>query len=101
MHRLAHRERQADQLERDINASAARHFSKLRDRVSLGRINRNGSKPCREPELFRIDVNGENLRRAEIKSDLDRGNAQAAHAENGDRLAGAQTSFVQRVQRSR
>src|SRR5687768_10261519 len=92
--RLLHRAREADQLECRVDAAAAGRIADGSDRVAGFRIDRRRAEPGGQRELRGIDVDGVDRAGTERARELYRGNAEAAGAEDGDRLAGREARLA-------
>ena len=84
---LLHRARQADELERGIDAAPAGRRADRLHRIGSPRVDRDGAVALRERELRGIDVHRVDLGGAEGARELDRGDAEPADAEDRDGVA--------------
>src|SRR5437762_14082035 len=91
---LTHCQRQADQCDRDSHTAAVRKFPNLGDGIAGRAIDWNGPEKFGQCELARIDVNGKDLLRTKLPSQLKCGNTQTTDTENRNRLAATQSSLV-------
>ncbi len=98
---LFHGAREADELERRIDAATAGRRADRLHRIARPGIDGDRAVALRQRELRGIDVDGVDGGRAKRARELDRGDAEPADAEHRDGVAGTDARLAQCMQRGR